>query len=350
MKRKFFLILLFAVVLSLILPGFCFAAADAKVLASGVERIYGPTRIETAVQLNESYFTDVSDAVLARSDDFPDALAGGVLAYHLRAPMLLTDREILPPNVLQFLKNHHIRKVYLLGGSYAITPEVELYLKSEGFTTERLGGANRFETAMKIMDKVKNLITPERLVITIGYDFPDALVSAPYAARRNALMLFVENCMIPPEVEQYIRSLVQEYPNLTAEIVGGPFVVSDDVKQDLIALLPKKENGVTRIGGLNRYETAAAVAEAGEETGIFNRDGVFIATGWNFPDALCAGPIAAFAAEPILLTDPNALPTSTKLYLEKSPPFPKAIIVGGPQAVSSTVEETLANYVAAASR
>ena len=58
-----------------------------------MERIAGADRIGTSVAVSQLTFPiggTASAVVLARSDDFPDALTGGPLAAHLHAPVLLT--------------------------------------------------------------------------------------------------------------------------------------------------------------------------------------------------------------------------------------------------------------------
>ena len=60
---------------------------------------------------------------------------------------------------------------------------------------------------------------------------------------------------------------------------------------------------VVRLFGTNRYETGYKVADAlKEELGVEKFDAVVIATGKNFPDGLCGGPLAAAMNAPLILT------------------------------------------------
>ena len=65
--------------------------------ATAVTRLEGPTRYATAVAVSQEQFLVPGSAdavVLARGDDFADALAGAPLAHHLHGPLLLTrDRR-----------------------------------------------------------------------------------------------------------------------------------------------------------------------------------------------------------------------------------------------------------------
>ncbi|WP_153390248.1 cell wall-binding repeat-containing protein [Ornithinicoccus hortensis] len=101
-----------------------------------------------------------------------------------------------------------------------------------------------------------------------------------------------------------------------------------------------------RIGGKNRYETAANVAAAFDGSTTH----VNIATGQNYADALTAGiyenpDVAAqdLAASPTLLTRKDALPPETIAALEAAAPDTIRII-GGTEAVSSDVETELEQY------
>ncbi len=108
---------------------------------------------------------------------------------------------------------------------------------------------------------------------------------------------------------------------------------------------------VTRIGGADRYETAALVAE------LYPADvgTVFIASGQVFADALSATAPAAGSsptpslmetsavAAPILLTRPGALPSATIAALERISPE-QIVILGGTGAVSDDVEDELGAY------
>lgn len=62
-----------------------------------VERFAGTDRITTAVAVSARERDTAQTVVLARFDDYADALAGGPLAVHLDAPLLLTTSDGLSP-------------------------------------------------------------------------------------------------------------------------------------------------------------------------------------------------------------------------------------------------------------
>jgi len=99
--------------------------------------------------------------------------------------------------------------------------------------------------------------------------------------------------------------------------------------------LPSTGLEITRVFGLDRYETAAAVGAIWQEAGT-----VFVATGAKFPDALAAGAAASAYGVPVLLVRPDSVPESTRLLLERLAPT-TIVVAGGPAAISVAVEDQL---------
>jgi putative cell wall-binding protein len=93
----------------------------------------------------------------------------------------------------------------------------------------------------------------------------------------------------------------------------------------------------SRVGGLDRYATAAQVAQATFPAPNAN---IILASGLNFPDGLAAAGLAGAANAPVLLTDPNTLPgvTQNAMAAVFGTSANKTVhIVGGESAVSATV-------------
>ncbi|ACL22483.1 putative cell wall binding repeat 2-containing protein [Desulfitobacterium hafniense DCB-2] len=100
-----------------------------------------------------------------------------------------------------------------------------------------------------------------------------------------------------------------------------------------------------RIFGANRYETSAEIAAAGWSTSSY----AVLASGENFPDALCASPLAAKFKAPILLTSKNKLEEPTKnQFLSLN--VKNVIIVGGEGVISAKVEKDIKNLGITVSR
>ncbi|MHB1342412.1 MAG: cell wall-binding repeat-containing protein [Coriobacteriia bacterium] len=92
---------------------------------------------------------------------------------------------------------------------------------------------------------------------------------------------------------------------------------------------------VTTLKGASRYETAIAVSKQGYPSGA---PALVLATGANFPDALCAAPLATALGGPMLLV-PSASSLDAKALAEINRLHPSTIvIVGAGGAVSSGIE------------
>ncbi|MGN9162976.1 cell wall-binding repeat-containing protein [Clostridium sulfidigenes] len=90
-----------------------------------------------------------------------------------------------------------------------------------------------------------------------------------------------------------------------------------------------------RMYGATRFETSYLAAKKGWTTS----DTVIIAPGMSYPDALCAGPLAAKNNAPILLARNESLSSQSELKnLLSSLKVKKAIIVGGPTVLSTSFE------------
>lgn len=97
---------------------------------------------------------------------------------------------------------------------------------------------------------------------------------------------------------------------------------------------------VTRLGGADRYATAAVVSASSI---VAPASVAFLATGLDFPDALTAGPAAARRHAPVLLTDPLDLPAATADELTRLQPA-EIVVLGGPGAISNAVVSQLEAY------
>ncbi len=89
-----------------------------------------------------------------------------------------------------------------------------------------------------------------------------------------------------------------------------------------------------RIAGADRYETAIAVSRATWATGTV--DVVVLATGEDYPDALCAAPLAAVVGGPILLTPHDEVLPAVADEIRRLGAT-RAYVVGGPAALSDEI-------------
>ncbi len=94
---------------------------------------------------------------------------------------------------------------------------------------------------------------------------------------------------------------------------------------------------VTRLGGADRYATAAAVSAATYSPGV---SVVYLASGTGFADALAGAPAAGMQAGPVLLVTPTSIPAVVATELTRLHPA-RIVILGGTGAVSAAVQTAI---------
>lgn len=290
-----------------------------------ITRLYGKSRYDTAIEISKQGFTRADTVVIARGDDFPDALAGTPLAYRLEAPILLTRPATLYSGVQEEIQRLGARNAVILGGTAAVSEEVENQLKKLGMMTERIAGKSRFQTAEKIAGRVG--YDSEKAILTNGFNFPDALAVAPYAARNKYPILLTNTDKIPDSTLSYLL----RYEEIIG--IGGKLAVSDHV---LHSFLFSK-----RISGKNRFETAQQIVKT---FGNGDTGEAYFATGYHFADALTGSVLAAKQKAPLLLTGPKDIPESL-FSLIKDQRLTNITLIGGEGAISSNAQNQLQNII-----
>ncbi len=249
------------------------SAGNFTVAAS--DRIFGPDAIDTSIAISQAEYPDdgtASSVVLARSDFFPDALAGGPLAAHVNGPLLITPgapiTSVLDPRVLAEINRllDPGDTVHVLGGPLALSPDIDATLTNAGYGVERVYGANQFSTAVAIANQ---LGAPGAIFEATGWNFPDALSAVPAAIKLDGVIVLTNNNVQAPETQAYITA----HPSVPRFAIGGPLVAGG------------ADPGAVAVYGQNQYGTSAAVATKWFTDALLYG----VATGANFPDALSGG-------------------------------------------------------------
>jgi putative cell wall-binding protein len=321
------------------------------------DRFSGQDRDDTARLIATGTFPNGSNTVLlARNDDFPDALAGSFLAGQPASAILLTNRTSLSPITGAALATLKTKNVVLLGGTTAISATVENQLKATNSTSAsggtlnvtRMNGTTRYDTARLIASSpgttIGSVSGKKTAIVTNGLNFPDATSGGPMAFASRLPILPTHPGSLSPETRSALTSLGIQHVLL----LGGPAAVTDPVKAEIEAI-----NGITvqRLFGQDRAETAAVIANFELASLGFVNNHVNLANGANFPDAITGGPHAGVEKAPILLTlSPSLLGTATSAWLQgHSATLTKGHIFGGPVAVSPLIADQAATDAGGAS-
>ncbi len=198
----------------------------------------------------------------------------------------------------------------------------------------RIGGASRYATAANVSKKTfPNGASV--VVIASGADGnTDAIVAGPLARHEGGAVLLTRSTALPSAT----RAEIDRLGATRAIIVGGPNTVSSDVQTALEGL----GLTVTRLSGVNRYDTSAAVARRiGAAAGF-----AFVASGEErgLADAVAAAATAAALDAPLLLVKKGAVPAEVASALSELG-ITRTYLTGGTTTVSSAVQRALPSAV-----
>ena len=276
-----------------------------KAKSQQTTRISGKDRITTSVEISKSAYTTSENVVLASGFNFADALSAGQLASALDAPLLLSSQDKLDSQTKNEINRLKAKKVFVVGGDSAISKTgIDTTLKSEKIDVTRLEGQDRYSTSQKVMEKTKEIINPEYLLIASGKNFPDALAATGFFVNHKSVMVLSDGITYPQS-------------NLQEIAIGGK------------NQLPLKGFKGRRVSGKDRYETALEIAKLSFD----KNNNAILASGQVFADSLSAVSLTKKHNAPIILTQANSLTENAKKYLNGKNVF----IVGGEKTVVNKI-------------
>ncbi len=319
---------------------------NADIYAADLEldptRASGANRYETAIAISKAHPTFSKKVViLATGSDFPDALAASGLAGVYHAPLLLTTPDSLAPAVKTEIDRIDPEKVVIIGGTGAVSDAVRAQLEGDGYTVQRIGGVNRYETAKFIAAEIESKLgtrTPGAAFVVRGDAFPDALAASPVAYNRKIPILLTPTDHLSQAAEDSLGILDTN----TAVIIGGTGAVSQDVEDEIQAWFNVHGGcGVLRWDGVDRYATCATVGREAKNRRWAGAGFVGLATGEDFPDALAGGISCGQEYGVLMLTRPTSLPDATKSFLtDHKVGISELEVFGGTGVVSQTVVDS----------
>lgn len=200
------------------------------------------------------------------------------------------------------------------------------------YTSSRLSGLDRFETARKIAEGFNNGAVGS-VVITSGYNFPNALSGSVLAKKLNAPILLAGNSSSEnSNALQYVNTHLNK--DGTVYILGN----SEEIKEDVVRELNNLGYGnVKRLSGSSKYDTIKVI---NDEIDATEGTPIVVAGGNAFADGLSISTIAASKGYPIVLTDADALSKEALDTIKKVKPS-KVYIVGGAGVVSENIKEQI---------
>ncbi|MBA2695634.1 MAG: cell wall-binding repeat-containing protein, partial [Actinobacteria bacterium] len=192
-----------------------------------VTRYAGKDRYETAGLIAQDVAT-AEVVYVATGRNFPDALAGAARAGALDAPVLLVTPDAVPAATARQLDRLDPERIVLLGGTGAVSTQVEEELEGYG-PVQRVAGADRYGTAVMIAQDYE---TSHDVFVATGLDWPDALAGAARSGHVEAPMLLVKTSTIPPVTWDELERLDPG----RVFVLGGEEAVGPEVVDRLLTL------------------------------------------------------------------------------------------------------------------
>ena len=282
------------------------------------ERLAGPNRYSTAVEISKAGFESANTVILASGENTADALAAGPLAKQYNGPILLTGKT-LPVETEREIQRLGAKNILAVGGEKWIPAELVTKLERQGYEVERIAGANRYDTSVEIAKKTN----ADRVVLANGINSVDALALAPYANKFRYAILLTDSNKLSEKTENYIRSHIS-----AVEIVGGYNSVSKEIENSLGSKFQD------RVEGDNRFETATALAY--KTMGLNTKNVILVNSDKGLVDALASAGLANMTESVILLSGQSYLDKQSKAFMRTND-IENVRLIGGLNSLSMDI-------------
>lgn len=303
-------------------------------------RVFGQDRYETSVAAVKLAFSSSDNVILASGDDAHtvDALGANYLAGVLGAPVLLTDIDSTPDEVVNEITALGAKNVWIVGGKAAVSEAQQAALDAKFDTVKRVAGFNRYETDKAVIDagddvKVGTVDGKKVAFVASGTSFADALSAAAISWKANLPVAITGR----GSLDANAKAALAEAGIQKVYVLGGQAVISDDVINELTALGYAPE----RVYGQNRSDTSVALAKWAMDKGIISKTVLHVASGQqslNGADALSAGAVAGKFGQGLVVTnsrlDAGAVDDFVKAHANE---LTGGVVFGGPTAIADSV-------------
>ena len=284
-------------------------------------RIAGRNRQLTAVEVSKTLFKHADVVILTSSNKMVDSLAASPKGIAINAPTLFVEKDSIMDEVLQEIKRLNPSKIIIAGGEESISDDVAKQLQQLGIKQQRVAGADRFETAVKLGEQIRaNSTNKKEIILVNGFNNIDALTAGSLASKLNIPILLTQS----DQLNETTKKAIKDWGIEKVTIIGGQTQVSETIASKL----SKEGISTSRLSGRTRVDTALEVAKAVNS----DPDKVIFANKDTFADALLAPYLSNAEQAPIVLIDKDEASVSVKQYLRDNK-IKNGIILGGEKSI-----------------
>lgn len=194
-----------------------------------VVRFAGTDRFDTARQVADHLGGPTALVVEGAHADatrgWPDAVSASGLASTIAAPILLVEHDRLPDATRLALQGRTTATI--VGGTAAVSTEVEEQTAASGIAVDRIAGPDRYATSTAVATRATDAgADPGRLWMATGHDWPDALAAGPASSRYGGVLLLTDGA--PGSNASTVQQWTVEHQAVltSTTLVGGADVLS----------------------------------------------------------------------------------------------------------------------------
>ena len=332
------------------------------------QRVAGENRYETAIAVANEMKPEkgFGSFIVATGTDYADALSATAFAKKIGAPILLVNSKTgeYEKEVADYIEANSTEyrvQVYVIGGKEAVSDEFVNGLVRYGVDVERLAGANRYDTNLKVLEEYAAVPAGDN-----WGDSTDTSMDTVYGRMRNVLVatgkgyadalsgaatgypVLLVGDRLTKDQREFLReelvftaaSGVSYYAVDNYYVLGGTTAVNGNIMNELAgqSYIANAKN-VKRLGGADRFATNRSIVNEFFKGNSYNY--VMVATANDYADALTGGVLALDKNAPIVLVNDSNYKIAKNLVNRIDPNW-GFVVIGGENAVSNELVQKIA--------
>lgn len=317
MKRFYFFIATIIIVLSML--NITVYAADEKILT--YVNLVGANRYDTSIRVSkEAYPKGTNNIILVNGTTNIDVILAEPLANKLSAPVLRNPKDKLMAEIKNEINRLKPKNAYIIGGTAAMSKNIEVELKAMKINVKRIYGDNRYTTAIAIAKEINSF---ERIIIcNSSNDAQNAMAISAIAAQNKIPILYNDS---NTEINTVTYNFIQQY----AAKIKTIYMVGNKTSQLQQTYLKSKGISIVNINGKTPYDINVEITK---KLGSKSYDKILLVN--NPVDAVSVSYFAAKNKCLFLYTDKKL--TNNQVNLVKGNNISKIYYLGG-----GTIKETV---------
>lgn len=206
-----------------------------KITGVTPQRYWGQTAVDTANAIAKAGKGKWANktAIVITEKAYQDGMSIGPYAYAKHFPIFYAkDGKTLTTSTLATMKDLGISKVYIIGGSGAVSNNVESQIRASGMSIERIWGQSAINTSQAVAQfSIKQGMKANNMGIATTNSYHDGLAAGPLLGKNNSVLVLTNSKDMSAIKAIYNRKTVS-----SLYIFGGKYAVGENVPSYLASL------------------------------------------------------------------------------------------------------------------